>query len=84
MRSGAGHQTQAMPASVTWPSMRWPTVYFVIQLMTYNPEWRAEDEKRVRTLECLYMVDGRHDPKHPDHMTFTGLWQKYREQQASE
>lgn len=52
--------------------------------MTYNPEWRAEDEKRVRTLECLYMVDGRHDPKHPDHMTFTGLWQKYREQQASE
>lgn len=50
--------------------------------MTYNPDWRAEDEKRVITLECLYNIDQRHDPKHPMHMLYTGLWQQYRDKKA--
>lgn len=28
-------------------------------------------------LEELYLLDGRDDPKHPAHMTYTGLMQKY-------
>lgn len=50
----------------------------------YQPEWRHEDEQRVRSLECLYIIDerGRLDqngkPTHPLHSTYTGLWEKYR------
>lgn len=51
--------------------------------MTYNPEWRAEDEQRVRTLDELYFQDGRDKRDHPMHSTYTGLWQQHQEQ-ASE
>ena len=46
--------------------------------MTYNPDWRPEDEQRVRSLECLYLIDGRDHSDHPMHHTYTGLWLKYR------
>lgn len=52
--------------------------------MTYQPEWRNEDEQRVRSLECLYIIDQRGQldadgkPVHPLHNTYTGLWQQYR------
>lgn len=58
--------------------MRWLTVYSVTPRTMYNPEWRYEDENRVRSMECLYIIDQRDDPKHPHHMTYTGLWQQYR------
>jgi hypothetical protein len=59
--------------------MRWPTVYSVtLRTMTYNPEWRYEDEQRVRSLECLYIIDQRDDPNHEYHHTYTGLWLQYR------
>ena len=46
----------------------------------YQPEWREEDENRMAELERLYHLDGRqHLPNgHPLHMTYTGLWEKYR------
>jgi hypothetical protein len=50
--------------------------------MTYQPEWRAEDEQRIRVLEALYVADGRANKEHPDHSTYTGLWQKYKEDHA--
>lgn len=46
--------------------------------MTYQPEWRHEDEQRVRSMECLYIIDRRDDPSHEHHNTYTGLWLKYR------
>lgn len=52
--------------------------------MTYQIEWRKEDEARIERLEQLYFLDGRDKRDHPDHMTYTGLAMKYREQQASE
>ena len=48
--------------------------------MPYNPEWRNEDEQRVRSMECLYIIDRRDDPNHEHHRTYTGLWLKYRGQ----
>lgn len=48
--------------------------------MTYNPEWRKEDEARVEHLERLYFLDGRDKPDHPQAFTYTGLAQKYKEQ----
>ena len=27
--------------------------------------------------DWLYRLDGRHDPKHPHHATFTGLYQEF-------
>jgi len=50
--------------------------------MTYQPEWRQEDEQRVRSLECLYIIDQRNSPDHPHHCTYTGLWLKYRGDKA--
>jgi len=50
--------------------------------MTYQPEWRVEDEQRVRSLECLYIIDQRDKPDHPHHNTYTGLWQQYRGKKA--
>lgn len=32
---------------------------------------------RMEYLGELYLLDGRDDPKHPHHMTYTGLMQKY-------
>jgi len=52
--------------------------------MTYQPEWRIEDEQRVRSLECLYLIDQRHHADHPQHSTYTGLWEKYRGQKIDE
>lgn len=50
--------------------------------MTYQPEWRQEDEQRVRSLECLYIIDQRDKADHPLHHTYTGLWQQYRGKKA--
>jgi hypothetical protein len=33
---------------------------------------------RVILLELLYHLDKRHDRNHPQHNTYTGLWQKYQ------
>ena len=38
---------------------------------------RHEDQERQDRLEHLYEIDGRHDPAHPAHSTYTGLWAKY-------
>lgn len=32
-----------------------------------------EQESRQAALEALYEADGRHDPAHPHHATYTGL-----------
>ena len=32
-----------------------------------------EQEARQRELDRLYDLDGRHDPHHPHHATYTGL-----------
>ena len=34
---------------------------------------------RVVILELLYHLDKRHDLRHPQHNTYTGLWQKFQE-----
>lgn len=49
--------------------------------MTYQPQWRQEDEDRMARLERLYFLDGRkHLPDgHPLKGTYTGLHQKYLE-----
>lgn len=35
------------------------------------------DQLRQDALDALYEKDGRNDPTHPDHATYTGLWIKY-------
>lgn len=35
---------------------------------------RHEDQERQDRLEHLYEIDGRHDPSHPLHSLYTGLW----------
>lgn len=45
--------------------------------MTYNPQWRAIDERRVEHLEKLYRLDGRQHDCHPLRGTYTGLVTKY-------
>jgi hypothetical protein len=37
------------------------------------------DQNRVDLLEKLYEWDGRSDPEHPHHHTYTGLYLKYTE-----
>lgn len=32
---------------------------------------------RLELLDTLYAYDGRHDPSHPQHAHYTGLWQQY-------
>ena len=41
--------------------------------------WEAVvlDQGRANFLEKLYWKDGRNDPSHPYHHTFTGLYQEY-------
>ncbi len=34
-------------------------------------------QARQDRLDALYEQDGRHDPAHPAHQTYTGLWAKY-------
>jgi hypothetical protein len=36
-----------------------------------------EDQARQDKLEQLYADDGRHDPGHPLHGVYTGLWESY-------
>lgn len=43
----------------------------------YDPQWRAEDEKRVKWLDKLYSDYGRHKKDHPQHGTYTGLVEKH-------
>lgn len=38
---------------------------------------RHDDQERQDKLEHLYEIDGRHDPSHPLHSLYTGLWAKY-------
>lgn len=45
--------------------------------MTYNPQWRKEDERRLEWLEKLYRLDGRHHDCHPLYQRYTGLAVKY-------
>ena len=40
-----------------------------------TPGWVRENEKRVRYLERLYLLDGRDAPSHPMHRLYTGLYQ---------
>lgn len=35
---------------------------------------RHDDQERQDRLEHLYEIDGRHDPSHPLHNLYTGLW----------
>jgi hypothetical protein len=35
------------------------------------------DQIRQNQLDALYEKDGRFDPAHPAHATYTGLWVKY-------
>lgn len=35
---------------------------------------RHDDQERQDKLEHLYEIDGRHDPSHPLHSLYTGLW----------
>lgn len=39
----------------------------------YLPEWNSEDHARMLRMEELYRADGRDNPDHPHHMTYTGL-----------
>lgn len=34
----------------------------------------TEQQARQDQLEALYEADGRHDPAHPSHGVYTGLW----------
>ena len=34
---------------------------------------------RIILLELLYHLDKRHDQRHPQHNTYTGLWEKFHE-----
>ena len=38
---------------------------------------------RVILLELLYHLDKRHDRNHPQHNTYTGLWDEYNKKQSS-
>lgn len=39
----------------------------------YLSEWNSEDHARMLRMEELYLADGRDNPDHPHHMTYTGL-----------
>tara|TARA_B100000214_G_scaffold298677_1_gene228701 strand:- start:301 stop:492 length:192 start_codon:yes stop_codon:yes gene_type:complete len=53
-------------------------------MSNYVPNWRAEDEKRVKLMNIWYTEDGRHNKSHPSHGLFTGLAQKYKNRQNLE
>jgi hypothetical protein len=46
----------------------------------FNEAWDrvVADQVRQDQLDALYEKDGRLDPAHPDHATYTGLWIKYK------
>jgi hypothetical protein len=37
----------------------------------------AIQQARQDRLDALYTEDGRHDPAHPLHASYTGLWAQY-------
>jgi hypothetical protein len=43
----------------------------------------VEQTLRQDRLDDLYSKDGRHDPSHPLHSVYTGLAEKYREQDSA-
>ena len=43
----------------------------------------VEQNARQEELERLYELDGRNDPNHEFHHTYTGLYQKYHGQEAA-
>lgn len=43
----------------------------------------AEQNARQELLESWYVQDGREDPSHPLHASYTGLAEKYAEQPKS-
>jgi len=43
-----------------------------------------EENKRIVFLEHMYRCDGREDPSHPKHGTYTGLWQNFCLNEAGE
>lgn len=45
----------------------------------FKESWErvVADQLRQNALDELYEKDGRLDPSHPDHATYTGLWLKY-------
>tara|TARA_R100000781_G_scaffold2892_2_gene4381 strand:- start:234 stop:488 length:255 start_codon:yes stop_codon:yes gene_type:complete len=42
-------------------------------MISYQPEWRKEDEERGLRMERLYILDGRHRPDHKLRGLYTGL-----------
>jgi hypothetical protein len=43
-----------------------------------------EENKRIVFLEHMYRCDGREEPSHPKHGTYTGLWQNFCLNEAGE
>lgn len=39
----------------------------------------TEQQERFERLEALYEADGRHDPAHPMHASYTGLMRQQQE-----
>lgn len=46
-------------------------------MTTENPLDSVVQLARVEALDNLYFMDGRDDPTHEYHHTYTGLYQKY-------
>lgn len=49
--------------------------------MTSLPTYVIENHK-AEWMDRLYAMDGRHDPAHPMHGVYTGLWQQRGRQLA--
>jgi len=48
-------------------------------------DWDVNEEnKRIVFLDHMYRCDGREDPSHPKHGTYTGLWQSFCLNEAGE
>ena len=45
-------------------------------MTSYKPEWRKEDEQRVKNLDLWYELDKRDSKDHPHRGTYTGLYQE--------
>lgn len=43
-----------------------------------------EENKRIVFMEHMYRCDGREDPSHPKHGTYTSLWQNFCLNEAGE
>ncbi len=44
----------------------------------------VEQQAVQERLDAWYEADGRHDPAHPNHATYTGLAAKYAEQEVAQ